>query len=421
MTSNFYRAFEDRYRGSRELIKKRLEAYSPFTEILARIYPGAPTLDLGCGRGEWLELMNEQGFDASGVDLDEGMLAACMERGMQVKNADALSTLKELPDNSIAIVSAFHLVEHLPFVHVETLIAQALRVLRPGGLLIMETPNPENLIVGTNNFYLDPSHERPIPSLLLDFLVEFLGFPRRKVVRLTQEINTSEELIGLKQVAEQVSPDYGLVAQKAAEAAIAMEFDTPFDKSYGPSFIEMAERFDAQGLRMRSETNHELSMVRQELAENKQDIGLLSEELAETKTALTQMHASLIQLSQTGWTKRIASFIRRQRLPATGTSETPPRTRHIVPRRLASTIHTLLLHASKSRKIRKVLIPALNRYPQLRTKLLYLIKRETNNAARTVDFSADWPTPLPSEYQYMSESTRKILLDLARTCGNSHS
>ena len=91
MTTQFYRAFEDRYRGSREVIKSRLRTYQPFLGALLARYPGAPALDLGCGRGEWLELLTEQGFRARGVDLDAGMLAACLERGLDASHADALA------------------------------------------------------------------------------------------------------------------------------------------------------------------------------------------------------------------------------------------------------------------------------------------------------------------------------------------
>ena len=115
MSDGFYRAFEERYRGSRELIKGRLVAYRPFVEPLLEAYPSATALDLGCGRGEWLELLVESGFKPIGVDLDKGMLEACLERGLPVEQGDALAYLSALPDESQAVVSAFHVVEHITF------------------------------------------------------------------------------------------------------------------------------------------------------------------------------------------------------------------------------------------------------------------------------------------------------------------
>lgn len=245
MSGNFYRAFEERYRGSRELIKGRLRVYTPFLAPLAALYPGAPAIDLGCGRGEWLELTVEEGFAASGVDLDEGMLAACRERGLNVQTADALATLRAQADASVALVSAFHLVEHLPFDDVQLLIAESLRILLPGGVLIMETPNPENLVVGTNNFYLDPSHVKPLPPLLLDFLTEHAGFARHVIVRLQETQNQPEGTrVGLQNVLQDVSGDYAVVAQKQADAAVWAPFDAAFGATYGVSLMDLAARFD---------------------------------------------------------------------------------------------------------------------------------------------------------------------------------
>lgn len=245
MTDHFYAAFEDRYRGSRELIYERLRAYLPFLEPLASLHPGSPLIDLGCGRGEWLQLTLDQGFNSFGVDLDAGMLASCKALGLPVQQGDALAYLAGLPDNSQAIVSAFHLVEHIPFDALQVLVTQSLRVLKPGGLLIMETPNPENIVVGTSNFYLDPTHQRPIPSLLLSFLTEHQGFARTKVLRL-QESPTllQQQVLSLHDVFAGVSPDYAVVAQKDALSAVLKPFDSSFSREYGLSLQAISKYYD---------------------------------------------------------------------------------------------------------------------------------------------------------------------------------
>lgn len=248
MSDRFYRAFEDRYRGSRELIRSRLLAYLPFLQALG----GGAALDLGCGRGEWLELLVEQGFAARGVDLDEGMLAACRSRRLNVEQADALATLGAAADNSLALVSAFHLVEHIPFEMLQQLVREALRALRPGGLLILETPNPENLVVGATSFYLDPSHLRPLPPQLLDFVVQHNGFGRHKILRLQEapELHTPAP-IGLITVLEGASPDYAVVAQKQAEAPLLAPFEAAFEAEYGIALAPLAVRYDAQAAQLR--------------------------------------------------------------------------------------------------------------------------------------------------------------------------
>ncbi|MFP5392916.1 MAG: class I SAM-dependent methyltransferase [Gammaproteobacteria bacterium] len=264
MSDMFYKAFEDRYRGSRETIKARLAAYTPFLQPLLASGAPARALDLGCGRGEWLELTGELGFEAIGVDLDDGMLSACRERGLNVQTGDALAALRATPDDSLALVSAFHLVEHIPFDAVRELIAEARRVLRPGGLLIMETPNPENLVVGASSFYRDPSHLRPLPPELLDFATDFAGFARHRIVRLQEPAEVhSVPVLGLQHVFDGVSPDYAVVAQKAAPAALAASFDAAFDAPFGIALNQLASRYDLQAATQRGALDTAQSLAAQ--------------------------------------------------------------------------------------------------------------------------------------------------------------
>jgi O-antigen chain-terminating methyltransferase len=214
MNDGFYRAFEERYYAPREVIKGLRKQYLPFTHQLANIYPGSPTFDAGCGRGEWLELMTEQGFLPMGVDLDDGMLSACIELQLPAKKGDAIAQMSSLSNESQSVVTAFHVVEHVSFEQLRIFVSEALRVLKPGGLLIMETPNPENIAVSTRNFYLDPTHQRPIPPQLLAFVAEFEGFERVKTLRLQEPKDiASRENIGLTEVINFVSPDYAVIAK----------------------------------------------------------------------------------------------------------------------------------------------------------------------------------------------------------------
>ena len=285
-STDFYRAFEDRYRGSRELICTRLQAYLPFITPLPGIYQPAHALDLGCGRGEWLELLQGAGFEPLGIDLDAGMLAACTERGLPVVQGDALVHLQSLDDASQCLVSGFHIAEHLPWADLHTLVQQALRVLQPGGLLILETPNPENIEVGTSSFYLDPTHQRPIPPLLLSFLLEHHGFARVKTVRLQEPVGLRQRSdVGLADVLCGVSPDYAVVAQKAAPAEDMAHLHTAFATHYGIDLKELAGRYD--------------SLLQQRLAnaEGMTDalarITTLQDRLLETSTQLARKQAEV--------------------------------------------------------------------------------------------------------------------------------
>lgn len=167
----FYAALEDALRGDRSTIKERQRLYLPFIES-----GGGPVLDLGSGRAEWLELLADQGIEAQGVDISEVCVAEATSRGLIAHRADALEYLAAIPDTSLGAVTAFQLVEHLPFEQLDCLVADIFRVLRPGGVLILETPNPANVRVGAMGFWHDPTHIRPLPPALLEFLARWRGF-----------------------------------------------------------------------------------------------------------------------------------------------------------------------------------------------------------------------------------------------------
>jgi len=245
MDPDFYRALEDRFRGSRDLIKSRLQVYLPFIEPLKEAYPDLHSIDLGCGRGEWLEILGECGFQAQGVDLNDGMLSACRDLDLKVQTGDALSFLKKLPDDSQVIVSAFHLIEHIPFEDLQEIVKESLRVLKPAGLLVLETPNPENIIVGTSSFYMDPTHTSPIPPNLLAFLPEYYGYHNTKILRLqeTPQIRNLENL-NLFDVFNGSSPDYAVVAQKCGTKKQLELTKHAFQADYGTTQAQLAMAYD---------------------------------------------------------------------------------------------------------------------------------------------------------------------------------
>ncbi len=248
MKTDFYQAFEEKYRGSSELIQQRLRVYFPFIAPLIQISPNLTAIDLGCGRGEWLALLKEWGIDAQGVDLDEGMLEVAREKGFRVQNQEAIAFLKAQPDDSQFIVSGFHLAEHIPFSALQQLVQEALRVLQPGGLLILETPNPENIVVGTSTFYLDPTHKNPLPPLLLSFLPEYYGFDKVKTLRLQAPsfaIEPGDE-ITLLDVLSKVSLDYAVVAQKLGDDPFMVATQAAFTAEYGQELKKLTNLYDQQ-------------------------------------------------------------------------------------------------------------------------------------------------------------------------------
>jgi SAM-dependent methyltransferase len=185
-TDTFYAEFEDRFRGSPQIVTERLRAYLPDLTDAGVGGPARPVLDLGCGRGEWLVLLDEAGHTARGVDANRTIAERLQRRGLDVVHAEALTCLRELASSSVGAITAFHLIEHLPPDHLMSLVREAHRVLADGGLLLLETPNAENLRVGAHFFWSDPTHVRPVVSEHLEFLVRHCGFRHVEIRRLAE-------------------------------------------------------------------------------------------------------------------------------------------------------------------------------------------------------------------------------------------
>jgi O-antigen chain-terminating methyltransferase len=180
---SFYVEFEDTFRGKRSDITERLGVYLPYLSKFSGV-PNAPMVDVGCGRGEWLGLLQQQGFNATGIDLNPDMVSTCTALGLQAQCMDAVAYLRDQPEGSLALVTGFHIIEHLPFDILLDLLDAALRAMRPDGLVIFETPNPENLIVGACNFYYDPTHRHPIVPVVAQFMAQQRGFAKAEILRL---------------------------------------------------------------------------------------------------------------------------------------------------------------------------------------------------------------------------------------------
>ena len=138
-------------RGSTDAIQEAQSVYLPILERAATVSPNTPLLDVGCGRGEWLQLLSNKGYACRGVDSNRVMVERCVALELSAVKDDALAYLRAQPDASLGAVSGFHIIEHLPFEVLFELFAESLRALVPGGLIIFETPNPENLLVASQN------------------------------------------------------------------------------------------------------------------------------------------------------------------------------------------------------------------------------------------------------------------------------
>jgi len=158
------------FRGSEDEIRHRMDRYLP------DLRPQGPVLDLGCGRGELLLLLREAGIEAIGVEADPALVGAARRRGLEIVEGDVLEVLKGQESESRGAVTAVHLFEHLTSAILIAALAEIRRVLRPGGLLIVECPNPHSLRVGASLFWQDPTHQRPLLPETLELMLSAAGF-----------------------------------------------------------------------------------------------------------------------------------------------------------------------------------------------------------------------------------------------------
>jgi O-antigen chain-terminating methyltransferase len=167
-----YIGLERDFRGSEQEINRRQRFYLPFFEGRRNV------LDIACGRGEFLELMRETGVSAKGVDLDADMVGRCLEKGLDVKQGDVFAYLAQVPDGSLDGIFSAQFVEHLEAGDYLRLITQCAGKLAPGGILAIETQNPECLAIFSQSFYIDPTHVKPIPPAQLRYAFANAGLEK---------------------------------------------------------------------------------------------------------------------------------------------------------------------------------------------------------------------------------------------------
>ena len=243
MRDDFYRAVQAKFEGSEDAQRMRLHGYLPFVYPLLHAYPAAPALELVSSTSSaWSQLLREAGFNTQTLDVSDPAL---------------LANLTALPEQSQAVVSAFRLVEHLPFEQVRMLVQSCLRILKPGGLLILEAPNPENLVLGVGGYYAIPHRQPPVAPELLAFVPDYYGYAHTKIVRrldqlkldglkLDQQRFGDEQTLRLLDVLNGVSPAYAVIAQKSSEGMAHPPVIQAFAHDYGLQLETLTDRFDLQ-------------------------------------------------------------------------------------------------------------------------------------------------------------------------------
>jgi SAM-dependent methyltransferase len=211
-----YVLFENRFRGSREEIKGRMAHYLTYFETC---FDGqAPVLDIGCGRGEMLELLLSRRVDVLGVELNDDMAAFCQDLGLPIKKGDGLAHLAGLPDSSLGGIFVSQVIEHLNSDEWFQLLESARQKLRWDGVLILETINPGSFYALANAFYKDLTHIRPVHPDTLQFAALSLGYRKADILMLSPHpsLHLGDGTEGTQALLETVfgHQDYALIARR---------------------------------------------------------------------------------------------------------------------------------------------------------------------------------------------------------------
>lgn len=186
-----YGRFAERFRGPEEYVRRNVAFYKPFFAGCTNV------LDIGCGRGEFLGMMREQGIAARGIDLSEESVSQCRQAGLAAEVADLFAYLTAQPEDEFDGIFSSQVVEHLDPKSLPEMVRLCASRLRRGGILAIETPNPECLAIFATHFYLDPTHTRPVPHPLLSFYMEEAGLGQVEVHELSPAIETMPEIAAL--------------------------------------------------------------------------------------------------------------------------------------------------------------------------------------------------------------------------------
>ncbi len=215
MDLDSYTEFENNFRGSPEQIMDVLSNYDGVIDYILNIDKYPTLLDIGSGKGEWIEKCNAKGFKSIGIELDSKLANDCKNLNLNIKEGDALSLLDDFDEDTFSIVSAFHVIEQMSHENIKELLVKSKRILKTDGLLILETPSIDRILVSTKSFHIDPTYLNAIHPDLLDLMIKKSGFNNSKYYFINGGKLKKPDHVKLSRVLSGVAQDVVFIASKS--------------------------------------------------------------------------------------------------------------------------------------------------------------------------------------------------------------
>ena len=301
-----YLSFENKFRGTREQIINLLSNYDGSLNYCFNNFNNPKILDIGCGRGEWLQKLKELGLDAIGIENNRKMVEFCRELELNVLEGDAISLMNTFDDESFTIISIFHVVEHLNSDYLDELLTECKRLMCPEGLLIIETPSIDNLIVSSNHFYLDNTHITHINSSQIIFRLENLGFKSSRPYFINSGPLSNAHNMNLTRVLNGISQDLCIIS--------SLSDFLNHDLNESKLIIEDSLDIGLTTLNAASEFDHELNILRSNVFDQNKEILELKKNLLDLQRNFQVLNNFLNKLQNNifyKFFKYIMKFLRR--------------------------------------------------------------------------------------------------------------
>ncbi len=282
MDHDFYFNFEKKFRGNREDIIERISIYDPLVELLINQHKVHKFVDIGCGRGEWLQKWDQKISSCIGIEIDSNMANYCLNKGYEVIHEDAIKSLNSFSDESVTLITIFHLVEHLDYSYLNKLITACHRILDKNGMIIIETPSIDNISVSTKSFYLDPTHINHINPDGFSFLIDQKGFLASKYFYINGGPLAFASPLKITKIFNGVAQDITFIAtksEKISQLIFKQETDWQFEFNKVSSTLDAAVAYDIENEKIYNQLDTKYFQASQELNLLKSELLLLRSQL----------------------------------------------------------------------------------------------------------------------------------------------